>query len=801
MEKITPDNLKLLLQDFYKWYSTNEHSKREKEYTEFQNKDYWSGIENTELINVMTEFVRLGGGIQSGGERNEGRFNEYLKPKVVEFKEAVLTIFKNNFDLESWWESMNNFPGFGIGIRSIFLHRVNPQKYVICNDKSIDGFKLVGYIDKEKSNKFQRYLNAKDIIDEFIRDTNENLTYYQVDSIWEYIVGQGLGYEYLPCSKNINFFKIAPGEKGKYWDDFKKDKEIRIHYPPIPDLNTFDTKAELIDFIREHNVFSGSQVNIKSEEIWYFKNIKIGDMILANKGLGGILGRGIVSKEYFFDPDNKDNHHCLGVKWYDKTFKSRKLPDVWSFNTVIKLSKEEFFNIANGKEYIKKKEDKVKKIPSQFPLNQILFGAPGTGKTYNSINRALELINEKEEKELDWKDRSKVKLLFDKRMSEGRIIFTTFHQSMCYEDFIEGIKPQQPDVDEQFVKYSVEPGIFKQICLNAQTPNISGFETIYNQFIEDLNNLPDGELLKLKTPKNKDFYISANSRNNLNLHTGVNKRKAGAITKEGIQKELQGVSYYFWWRNYYNGVMNYLKEQYNFKPELSDNNNKNYVLIVDEINRGNVSQIFGELITLIEEDKRLGAKEALEVTLPYSKEKFGVPSNLYIIGTMNTADRSVEALDTALRRRFSFVEYQPVPELIASDGKLRDKKGVVDGIDLVAVLRIINLRIEKLLDKDHLIGHSYFMSVESLDGLKQTFQNKILPLLQEYFFGDYGKIGLVLGKGFCNLVADSDDNIFAESDDYDQSEFLQRKVYKLNNVAEMTDETFKQAITTLMKKQ
>src|SRR5690606_20783560 len=171
--------------------------------------------------------------------------------------------------------------------------------------------------------------------------------------------------------------------------------------------------------------------------------------------------------------------------------------------------------------------------------------------------------------------------------------------------------------------------------------------------------------------------------------------------------------------------------------------NNDYALFIDEINRGNVSQIFGELITLIEQDKRKGEENELSLILPYSRKSFSVPKNLSIIGTMNTADRSVEALDTALRRRFSFAEMPPKPELIKTEGKAEN--GIVNGIDLSVLLETINKRIEKLLDKDHMIGHSYFLSVESLKGLKSAFQNKIVPLLQEYFFGDYGKIGLVLG--------------------------------------------------------
>src|SRR5690554_7766040 len=163
----------------------------------------------------------------------------------------------------------------------------------------------------------------------------------------------------------------------------------------------------------------------------------------------------------------------------------------------------------------------------------------------------------------------------------------------------------------------------------------------------------------------------------------------------------------------------------NVKPEFFTQStpadtriNDNFVIIIDEINRGNVSQIFGELITLIEEDKRSGKDEALEVTLPYSKEKFGVPAYLYIIGTMNTADRSVEALDTALRRRFSFEERQSCARTIREQGALRETNGVLEDIDLGKLMDIINQRVEVLLDKDHQIGHSYFLKISSIEGLK-----------------------------------------------------------------------------------
>ena len=211
-----------------------------------------------------------------------------------------------------------------------------------------------------------------------------------------------------------------------------------------------------------------------------------------------------------------------------------------------------------------------------------------------------------------------------------------------------------------------------------------------------------------------------------------------------------------------------------------------YAIFIDEINRGNISKIFGELITLIEPSKRLGADDEIMVELPYSKEKFGVPSNLYIIGTMNTADRSIALMDTALRRRFEFVEMMPEYDNL--------NKINIEGINIGEMLKTINERIEYLYDRDHTIGHAYFIDVSDLKTLANVFKNKILPLLQEYFYDDWEKIRLVLGdsqfikeKKSANALFKSDtdyinDKILYEIDKeafYDEQNYL--KIYNLTN--------------------
>lgn len=232
---------------------------------------------------------------------------------------------------------------------------------------------------------------------------------------------------------------------------------------------------------------------------------------------------------------------------------------------------------------------------------------------------------------------------------------------------------------------------------------------------------------------------------------------------------------------YYPALINKLNTYQSI--EKSPTQIKPFVLIIDEINRGNVSQIFGELITLIEDSKRIGNEEVLEVTLPYSKEKFSVPPNLYIIGTMNTADRSVEALDTALRRRFSFEEMLPKVEVV--------KEKSFDDFDRVKIMEIINNRIEILLDRNHKLGHAYFIKKD----FKTSFQNEIIPLLQEYFYNDYIKIGLVLGKGFVRENTKFNQSILADFDT--KAEIDISKSYELIPFDEITS-NFESAIATLL---
>ncbi len=493
---------------------------------------------------------------------------------------------------------------------------------------------------------------------------------------------------------------------------------------------------------------------------------------------------------------------------------------------------------------------------NSHPLNQILYGPPGTGKTYHTMDKAIQIINPEFDLEVD---RTEVRAEYERLVNEGNIIFTTFHQSMSYEDFMEGIKPALPEYSlesDDKIEYCIEDGIFKRLCTQAGYQLLSESNPVtqkksnefiikYDSFLEYIDDKLSKEreyslptknnskisVLKITEEKGlivkhsggvRKYRVSKNKLQKLNAVFGkvsdlVNFSKEfksiigtyNSVVYWSVLNEFQNFSVsqseipehpdtaVFSYKDlkdiYQNLLENYKQDKENLS--IDENLSQNYVLIIDEINRGNVSQIFGELITLIEEDKRIGGKEELEVTLPYSKESFGVPSNLYIIGTMNTADRSVEALDTALRRRFHFEEMMPDPQLIAEEGLVPG--GILEGINLVELLKTINQRIVLLLDKDHQIGHSYFMAVENLEDLKSVFKNKIIPLLQEYFYGDYGKIRLVLGDKFIEK-ADGKNITFAVNDEDYISDYTDKKIYNILNISEMDDQKFTDAVIAVI---
>ncbi|MCM8568908.1 EVE domain-containing protein [Gramella jeungdoensis] len=378
-----------------------------------------------------------------------------------------------------------------------------------------------------------------------------------------------------------------------------------------------------------------------------------------------------------------------------------------------------------------------------LPLNSILYGPPGTGKTFKLQNEYFDDFTVRESSltrtqylenlvsELTWWQVIAIVLL-DIKKSKVNDIHS--HELLIIKEKLSNSKRVRPIIWGNLQHFTDPECEYVNVAERSPNPIFFKDKESFWEVKEDLL---------------EQFYPEAFSilEEVKNYHPNPDK----------LIKNYEFVTFHqsFSYEDFIEGIKPKLEDQENeVSYEIQDgifkklclkadaDRGNDYAIFIDEINRGNVSAIFGELITLIEKDKRLGEENELRAKLPYSKNELGVPPNLYIFGTMNTADRSVEALDTALRRRFVFEEVMPIPDLL--------KNIEFDGFNLSQVLITINERIEALLDRDHAIGHSYFIKINSGDteALKLAFENKIIPLLQEYFYHDYEKIALILGEGF-----------------------------------------------------
>ena len=371
-------------------------------------------------------------------------------------------------------------------------------------------------------------------------------------------------------------------------------------------------------------------------------------------------------------------------------------------------------------------------IEMNFPLNTILYGPPGTGKTYNTILRAAQII---ENRVIDSYDEA---LEVFKANLHDKIEFITFHQNYSYEDFIQGLRPDTEN-DNQLT-FERKDGVFKEIADKAlknltesEKPQLSKkpFEEVFNEFI---NPLVEGEIEEIEVKMKKvSYFITAISNKSIDFRKAsggtAHTLSIGTLKKMYLAEsvlEIQGLA------SYYTPLLAELlkigKDSSGKKEQIK---RQNYVIIIDEINRANISRVFGELITLIEPDKRSHGSIPLEARLP-SGDPFIVPSNLFIIGTMNTADKSIALLDIALRRRFEFESMYPKYEI--EDQEIYD----------VEILEKINKQIIKSKGHDFQIGHAYFMG-DNKD-LVQRMNKKVIPLLLEYYMNDEKEVKGILNS-------------------------------------------------------
>ncbi|MCU0390239.1 MAG: AAA family ATPase [Thermoflexibacter sp.] len=417
--------------------------------------------------------------------------------------------------------------------------------------------------------------------------------------------------------------------------------------------------------------------------------------------------------------------------------------------------------------------------------NIIFYGTSGTGKTYQSVVKALEIIAGVAH--------------YDQQLYEyyhrlGQIEFVSFHQSFSYQEFVEGISAE---TQGKHIRYFVKDGIFKIISQRAlenqqlaqQQADLVPFEKVFDVFM-----LPifEGKQEKIEIKmQHKSFYVVADNGDTIDIENharnpyySLNKK---VLRDRYLTGSLKTDKRYTHWYNFF--AIELLKIAKKWQEEREKIAPQNFVIIIDEINRANISKVFGELLTLIEESKRIGADEAKTVRLPYSNDDFGIPKNLYIIGTMNTSDRSIAHLDIALRRRFEFIEMPTRPELLT--GK------IIDGIDLEKLLKRINERITFLSDQNHAIGHTFFYNIENIEQLAQLFVFRLIPLLQEYFYDQWEKIAMILSNknGDCDFL---ENNLLKSIDLFhkncDNSGFQEKTTYYTKTWTALIDKKIYQSI-------
>jgi 5-methylcytosine-specific restriction protein B len=354
----------------------------------------------------------------------------------------------------------------------------------------------------------------------------------------------------------------------------------------------------------------------------------------------------------------------------------------------------------------------------QLSKNIILFGPPGTGKTYNSIDKAVEIVVGTR------KTHAEDKLAFDRLRKEGQIEFVTFHQNYGYEDFVVGLKP---DAEFEQLRFRPWKGVFYVMAKRARENYIASSEKrsigldFATAFEEIIKPLSEGKEVEIKMRSGISYWIYEirggtilfRKSNGSTLHTlSIDSLKELIENTREMPSGLE---------SYYTPLIKMIKEKQKENKGTGVEKLKNYVLIIDEINRANISKVFGELITLLEEDKRIGQPNELRVTLKNGEPDFGLPPNLYLIGTMNTADKSIALVDIALRRRFEFIGFYPNYDL----SELEEGKKLL--------LRHINSIIyQKKKSADFLVGHAYFLNDHSIESI---LRSKVIPLLMEYFMG------------------------------------------------------------------
>ena len=793
-------------------------------------------INSDELIELIKKFINISLNEIIGSKPSEFS-KEYLKTKIKvsfyasnggnsRFKNSptfIFTVDKNKLTngiypiiLVNRKQQTDNFT-IAYGKSETHVPKINWEKSILDKGKPNDKkslyyrykitIKSVEDIDKNK-NEIINIIN--DMISDYHKqlDSNSNPQLPKVKG-----------------SDNIQYWLYQPGEGGRFWEEFYSKKIIGIGWDELGNLKDYKTKEEMGQKIQEIYSKDGYPMN-DALATWEFANeMHNEDIVFVKQDKNNkLIGRGIVKSDYLFDEKRKEYKNIREIEWTHKGEYLVNFNDLeikhWNTKTLTNISENKY------KDFCLKIEDIfMGKENTEPALNQILYGPPGTGKTYNTkkyIDKIIEM-NKQHNNSGDYQQKLN-EIISNLRWVDAIAI------SLYLLTEKEGQK--QGGQEQKEISFSInEIKTFEFMQKYSQTKESKDiYKTISSQL--QMHTIAESKLVNytrrldpmiFNKDNNSKWFLTEDGKNEIaeqyKMELDFIKNKKGEIpndTENDNYHEFITFHQSYSYEEFVEGIKPEIKDEeisnenllykYNkgiFKEMcIRANSHKDnyYLLIIDEINRGNISKIFGELITLIEEDKRVipngeltfkntdTSQQGIIVKLPYTHQPFGVPKNLYIIGTMNTADRSIASVDIALRRRFRFIEKMPQPELLKNKNsenglwtvKAENKKY---NIDLEKLLQTLNDRISYLIDPDHQIGHSYFLNLLKDENgnevkeiqeqkLKEVFKYEILPLLNEYFYGDWEKIRKVLIRFDWETFLKKDENKdFTKSD-------LEKKLYE-----------------------
>ena len=684
-----------------------------------------------------------------------------IEPRISEYEQIISDLnFRQNAELNKTNSSYNDarfislllsfrYPAEYTYYKSEQL--LSAAKIVYGDDKSIGGDNIHKVkFAAEFGKSIQRELLARteftDLRLSVAPDAQEDNLWFAEDAY--YVIGRlqrqnQLHKQPVAGTQALQYWIYSPGRNAERFDKDVNESVMALNYDVTFDLKTVASKDDLKQKLVNQGEDSGMNKVQALADISHV--MKKGDVVFAKKGVNTIIGYGIVTSDYIFDDASEVYQHVRSVQWkktgewnyagkFDDTsnFAIKTLTNITSYSTLI----------SNLKQLIGMDEEKEKNTveDSDLALNTILYGPPGTGKTYSAIEEyAKDLLSGQSNQEM-----SAEEVLADevKSLTWWQVIAVSLYAHNDTPLKIRDIL-NQPVVQSysKFVKGRTSKNVYGTVSTtliersDATSSNSTyrmGVQEYFHKnensewtlteegraYVEaELSNVPTQASGQHGTDWHKFFRT-------ITFHQSYSYEEFVEGIRPKLDGDVGGIAY-----EIKDGIF---KELCSVASQDPDNK---YLLIIDEINRGNIAKIFGELITLLEDGKR----ETMSVRLPYSQDSFTVPKNLYVLGTMNTADRSIALLDIALRRRFEFVELMPKNELLSSN-----IEGT--GLSLAKLLEQLNQKISIMIDRDHQIGHSYLMEIDSLKSLNRAWYKKILPLIQEYFYNDWEKLEILLGK-------------------------------------------------------